>query len=112
MAYEVEILSPAYDFIQTLDIKMRAKTLSTIELLKQFGPFLTKPHVKKLKSIKNLCELRVKQSSNICRLFFFHYQDTIYVITSGYIKKDRKTSKNEIQKAEKIMTQFLEDKNE
>lgn len=56
MEYEVEVLSPAYDFIQTLDIKMRAKTLRTIELLKQFGPFLTEPHVKKLKNIKNLAE--------------------------------------------------------
>jgi hypothetical protein len=35
----------------------------------------------------------------ICRLFYFYDKATIYVITSGYIKKQQKASKQEIQRA-------------
>jgi len=70
--YEVRVLQPALDFLVTLDIKMKAKAYRAISLLQDFGPFLKKPHTKKIIGIKNLNELRVKQGNNICRLFYFN----------------------------------------
>jgi phage-related protein len=52
--------------------------------------------------------LRVKLGSDICRLFYFYWQDKIYVITSGYIKKTRKLEQAELKRAERIMNQFKE----
>jgi len=56
--------------------------------------------------------LRIIQGNNICRLFYFHWKDKIYIITSGYIKKTNKTNKREIEKAENIMNNFMEKNNE
>ena len=112
MGYEVRILQPAVKFLETLDIKMKAKAYRTISLLKEFGPFLTEPHSKKITGIKDLYELRIKQASNICRLFYFHSDGKVYIIASGYVKKSNKTSKSELDKAERIMNQFMEENHE
>ncbi len=108
MKYSVIILEPAKNFLVNLDIKLRAKAFRTIELLQEFGPFLKEPHAKKITGTKNLFELRVKFSNNICRLFYFHHENSIYVTTSGYVKKDQKLDKAEIDKALKLMKMFIE----
>ncbi len=43
----------------------------------------------------------------ICRLFYFYDKATIYVITSGYIKKQQKASKQEIQRALALKASYL-----
>jgi hypothetical protein len=37
MAYEVELLPPAVEFLRGIDTKVRAKAARAIELLRQFG---------------------------------------------------------------------------
>ena len=112
MEYEVQILESAASFLKSLDIKLRAKAFRTLRLLEEFGPFLAEPHSKKIKGYKSLYELRVKQGSNICRFFYFHQKGKVYIVTSGYIKKDRKTSKSELISAENLMKQFKEENHE
>ena len=73
---------------------------------------MAEPHSKKIKGYKSLYELRVKQGSDICRFFYFHQKGKIYIITSGYIKKDKKTSKSELLTADNIKKQFLEENHE
>ncbi len=109
MRYEVRVLPSAVQFLDSLDVKMKAKAYRTISLLQDFGSFLKEPHSKKISKIKNLYELRVKQSSNICRLFYFHFNNKVYIVTSGYMKKSNKTSRSELEKAEHIMNQFMEE---
>jgi phage-related protein len=108
MKFEVELTEDVITFILSLPVKMQAKIQRTIELLKEFGYNLPEPHSKKIKSTSKLFELRIKQGNNICRLFYFHFKDKIYIITSGYIKKTNKTDKRQIEKAINIMNQFLE----
>ena len=67
MNYEVIILDPAKDFLDSLEIKLRAKSYRTIQLLTEFGPFLSEPHSKKISGIDSLYELRIIQGNNICR---------------------------------------------
>lgn len=112
MDYEVSLLEPAENFLLSLEVKMKAKANRTIRLLQEFGPYLAEPHSKNIKGIKSLSELRVKQGNNICRFFYFHYKNKIYIVTSGFIKKDRKTSKKELKLAEKLMKKFMEESNE
>lgn len=109
MKYSVIILEPAKDFLLNLEVKFRAKAFRTIDLLQEFGPFLKEPHTKKVTGTKNLFELRIKLGNNICRLFYFHHEQYIYVITSGYIKKDQKLNKSEINKALKLMKLYTEE---
>ena len=106
--YTVKLTQNVTVFIKKLEFKLRAKVYKTIDLLKDYGPFLREPHSKKITGIKKLSELRVKQGSNIVRLFYFHYKNGIYIITSGYLKKDTKTKKRELEKAEIIMREIIE----
>jgi phage-related protein len=106
MPYEVVVLKPAGEFIGQLPVKLRAKALRTIDLLADFGLFLSMPHNRKLAGYE-LWELRVKQGSDICRLFYFHHRETVYVLTSGYVKKADRTSRREIDRAMQLKRQFL-----
>lgn len=105
--YTVKLTAEVTTFIRNLDLKMRAKVFKTIELLKEFGPFLKEPHSKFITGIKKLRELRIKQGSNIVRLFYFHHKNKTYIITSGYIKKENKINKKELAKAEKILNEII-----
>ena len=108
MNYELELLEDAVEFILSLPAKMQAKIQRSIELLKEFGYALPEPHSKKIKGVEDLYELRVKFGSDICRLFYFYWKDKLYIITSGYSKKARKTDKNQINKAVKLMKKMKE----
>ena len=88
---------------------MRAKVYRGIDLLKLLGFRLSEPHVKMLKNAEGLKELRVKVATDICRLFYFHHKEKLYVCTSGYTKKTDKTDEQEIQRALRIRNEFLQE---
>lgn len=106
--FKIILLPEVIKFIDLLEPKMHPKTLRNIDLLKRFGYELTEPHSKYLKQF-DLYELRIKYASNIVRLFYSHYKERIYVITSGFTKKQNRTDKNVIAKALKLKKQFMED---
>jgi len=106
MEYDVKILSQAYEFIQTVPVKMRAKIFRTVGLLETFGYQLSEPHAKSVTGYPGLNELRVKLASDICRLFYFHFKGNLYVLTSGYVKKDSKLDILEIKRALRLMNAF------
>jgi len=107
MEYKVLVLEPALEFIDSQDDKIQAKILRAIGLLKLFGYDLREPHTKKIQGVDGLFELRIKVATNICRLFYFHYEGKVYVVTSGFIKKEDKTNPREIEKAVRIMNEFM-----
>jgi phage-related protein len=109
MGYEVKILPPAQEFIHSLPTKMRAKLYRGIDLLKLFGFQLGEPNSKTLKNAEGLKELRVKVATDICRVFYFHHKNRVYVCTSGYIKKTDKTDEQEIRRALRIRNIFLQE---
>jgi phage-related protein len=82
MEYLVRVLAPAHEFIESVPVKMRAKIYRTIGLLEMFRHRLPEPHAKMLTGYEGLKELRVKLATDICRLFYFHLEDKIYIITS------------------------------
>jgi len=111
MAFEVILLQPAMGFLRSLEPKLQGKALRSIELLRHFGPQLPMPHSRKLVGY-NLWELRAKQGSNICRLFYFHFREDTYVVASGYVKKTDRTSAQEIQRALRHRQAYLQGENE
>lgn len=99
---------PVEEFLLSLPPKLRAKAFSDIELLGKHGNTLREPYVKPIKGKENkgLFELRIKFSSDIARIFYFVFINNRYVLLSGFIKKDNKTPKREIEKARKYMEDF------
>lgn len=66
--------------------------------------------LKYLESTDGLYEIRIKVGTNIYRIFCFFDQGKLVVLINGFQKKDQKTPKNEIVKAEKIKKSYFEDK--
>lgn len=106
MHYEVELLQPVVDFLRRTETKLRAKAYRTIGLLQTFGPDLAMPHARKLTGYE-LRELRIRQSSNICRLFYFIHGEKVIVVTSGYLKKRNSTDREEIKRALRLRDEYL-----
>lgn len=109
MSYTINLTDEATNFFDSIkDLKLKAKTFRTLDLLEEFGPYLSMPHTKNIQNGEGLNELRTQQSNNIVRLFYFFLKDNIYIVTSGYIKKDQKLKKAEIDKAIDIMKKIKE----
>lgn len=96
---------PAKDFILSLDERMRAKTVRTIELLGKNGTALKMPYSKHL--VDGIFEIRTKVGSDISRVLYFFVIGRKIVLTNGFIKKTQKTPKNEIELAKKYRNEFL-----
>ena len=97
---------PAKEFLLSLDAKMRAKMLRTIELLQNNGPELREPYSKPLGD--SIFELRAKVGTDISRVLYFFIVGRKVILTNGFIKKTQKTPKREIEKAKRKLQDYLE----
>ena len=97
---------PVYEFILSIkDRKLQSKTMQTITLLENNGYNLRMPHSKYLQD--GIYELRTKQGSNITRILYFFVENRI-ILTNGFIKKEQKTPKQEINIAIKNRKLYFE----
>lgn len=95
---------PVKDFVRSLEPKMKAKVLRTIDLLEVNGTTLRDPISSSMGD--GIFELRVKQSSDISRVFYFFFVGNKAVLTNGFIKKTQKTPKREIELARKYKADY------
>ena len=96
---------PAKEFILNLDVKMRAKMIRTIEMLKKNGNKLREPESKPLDD--GIMELRAKVGSDISRVLYFFIIGKKAVLTNGFIKKTQKTPRLEIKRAKRYRADYL-----
>jgi len=96
---------PAKEFILSLDKKMRAKMLRTIEILQNNGYELREPYSKSVS--EGIMELRVKVGSDISRVMYFFVIGKKAVLTNGFIKKTQKTPPEEIERAKRYRADYL-----
>ena len=85
---------PVFDFMISLEPKMRAKVGAMMQLLAEKGNELHKPYTEHLDD--GIFELRTIQGNNISRALFFFYVGHRIIITNGFIKKTQKTPPKEI----------------
>ena len=89
--------------------KNKAKIIWTIQLIEELER-VPESYLKKIESIDCLYEIRVKQGSNILRIFCFFDYDKLLILANGFQKKTQKTPKKEIIKALKIMEEYNNEK--
>ena len=95
---------PVRVFLNSLDIKMRAKMYREIDLLVMNGPNLREPHSKHIDD--GIFELRAKQSNYISRVLYFFFTGKKAVLTNGFVKKTLKTPKREIELAKRYREDY------
>ena len=96
---------PAKEFIDSLDIKMRAKMVRTIALLQKNGASLREPYSKPLED--GIFEVRAKVGTDISRVLYFFFVGHKIVLTNGFIKKTQKTPPAEIARAKAYRKEYL-----
>ena len=97
---------PVKQFLNSLDKKMRAKMVRTIEALQNNGNDLREPYSKHLDN--GIFELRAKVGTDISRVLYFFFIGQRVILTNGFIKKTQKTPKKEINLAKKYRNDFLQ----
>lgn len=66
--------------------------------------------MKPIKSVKGLYEIRVEVESNIYRIFCCFDEGRLIILFNGFQKKSQKTPPVEIDKAKKLMNDYLKTK--
>lgn len=85
--------------------KVKDKIIWTLDLLQELK-IIPESYLKHLQNTDGLYEIRVKQGSDIFRIFCFFDNEKIVVLMNGFQKKTQKTPKNEIEKALKIKKNY------
>jgi len=67
-------------------------------------------YLKAISDSGGLYEARIKLGSNIWRVFCCFDEGRVVILLSGFQKKSDKTPKKELQKAQRLMSQYFEEK--
>ena len=97
------------EFYQKQDQKVKGKIQYVLELIKQVDRVPEK-FLKHLAGTNGLYEIRIEYQSNIYRIFCCFDNGQLVVLFNGFHKKTQKTPQKEIEKAERLMKDYLNNK--
>lgn len=89
--------SPVFEFIQSLNPKIKSKVIGAMDLLKELGISAGAPHSKKVTGTP-LWELRTLGKDNI-RIFYVAVVNQKFLLLHAFQKKKQKTDTREIKTA-------------
>lgn len=78
---------------------MKAKVIGNLHLLEEYGNLAREPLSKHLED--GIFELRSKVGTDVVRILYFFEENRIIIATNGFVKKQQKTPKSEIELAKK-----------
>lgn len=90
---------PVKEFLDSISDKDFAIISRDLSILELKGNMIREPKSKIVNRKEKIFELRSKFPSGISRIFYFFTVGNKIIVTNGYIKKSKKTSKREIEKA-------------
>jgi phage-related protein len=85
--------------------KVQDKITWTLDLIEQLEK-IPETYLKHIENTEGLYEIRVKQGSDIFRIFCFFDKGKLILLANGFQKKTQKTPKKEIEKALKIKQEY------
>jgi phage-related protein len=94
-----------HEFFITLKKKVQEKVFWTIDLIEELE-IIPETYLKHIESTNGLYEIRIKQGSDIFRIFAFFDEGKLIVLANGFQKKTQKTPKQAIEKALKIKAEY------
>lgn len=100
---EVNGRVPMIEFLESLSLKERAKIFAYVDKLAELKNSGIQPKENLSKHLGDgIFELRVSFENRISRSFYFYKSDKQIIFTHGFMKKEQKIPKNEIEKAKAI----------
>lgn len=97
------------DFYAGQRLKVKDKILWTFRII-EYVEQVPKEYLKHLEGTNGLYEIRIKQGSDIFRIFCFFDEGQLVVLANGYQKKTQRTPKTGIDKALRIKKQYEQEK--
>ncbi len=97
------------DFYLKQNQKVKDKILWTFIIIETILQ-IPEDYFKHIEDTEGLFEIRIKQGSDIFRIFCFFDQGKLVVLANGFQKKTHKTPKSEIEKALKIKKEYETEK--
>ena len=95
------------EFIDLFSPEGKAKYIFISDLLEDYGLKVKGPYVKPIAGSRKLFEIRIKDKSNIHRIFYFALTGKKLVLLHGFTKKTEKTPRREIEIAESRIEEYL-----
>lgn len=97
------------DFFEKQKQKVKDKILWTLRIIETQHQIPT-DYFQHMEGTDGLYEIRVKQGSDIFRIFCFFDEGKLIVLANGFQKKTQKTPKSAIEKALKIKKEYEREK--
>ncbi len=94
------------DFFESLSDKVKGKIDEVLFMMTILERVPTK-FFKSIEGVKGLFEIRIEYESNIYRIFCCFDKGNLVILFNGFQKKTPKTPIKELNKAEKIMTDYF-----
>ncbi len=94
------------DFFSSQRQKVKDKIIWTLKLIEEIQQ-VPETYLKSMENADGLFEIRIKQGSDIFRIFD---EGNLVVLFNGFTKKTQKTPKQEIEKALKIKDDYYAEK--
>ena len=97
------------EFFKKQPQKVRDKIIKILDIIEQIDR-IPLTYLKYIEGTNGLFEVRVQLGINIFRIFCFFDGNKLVVLLSGFQKKTQKTPPEEIKRAERLMTDYYEEK--
>lgn len=97
------------DFFKAQTQKVRDKIIKVPDIVEQ-TEHIPQNYLKYIEGTNGMFEIRIQLGNNIFRVFCFFDDNKLVVLLSGFQKKTQKTPKGEIQRAERLMREYYEEK--
>lgn len=97
--------SPVEEFLDSLDLKTRARFRWSMEQLRVRNVQAREPLVRHLEG--DLWELREESQTNIYRIIYFFFTGRRIVLLHGFQKKSQKTPRKELELAMRRYGEFV-----
>ena len=94
-------------FYVTLPPKEQDKLLWTLRAIRTLK-VVPSTYLKLITNSSGLYEIRSQFGTNICRVFCFYSNATTLILCNGFKKKNQKIPRKEIEKAERIKSNYYE----
>ena len=94
------------DFYVSVNFKTQLKIDYVLKLVSSVE-VVPEKFLKHISGTEGLYELRIKQGSDIYRVFCFFDNGKLIVLVNGFVKKSQKTPRIEIRKALRLKVEYL-----